>query len=57
VIGLLVLFVLAPVTLVVPPLALATSAMAVLAGIAIADAASGRRHPSDLASARAGGPS
>jgi low temperature requirement protein LtrA len=57
VIGLLALVVLAPVMLFVPPLAVATTAMAVLTGIAIADAASGRSRPSDLASARAGGPS
>lgn len=56
-IGLLVLVVLAPAMPFVPPLAVATTALAVLAGIAIADAANGRSRPSDLASARAGGPS
>jgi low temperature requirement protein LtrA len=57
VIGLLVLVALAPVMPFVVPLAVASTAMAVLAGIAIADAASGRGRPADVASARAGGPS
>jgi hypothetical protein len=46
VIGLLALVALAPVMLFVPPLAVATTAMAILMGIAIADAASGRSRPS-----------
>jgi low temperature requirement protein LtrA len=57
VIGLLVLVALAPVMPFVTPLAVATAGMAVLAGIAIVDAASGRGRPADVASARAGGPS
>jgi low temperature requirement protein LtrA len=57
VIGLLLLVALAPVMLLVPPLAVATTTMAVLLGIAIADAALRRRHPSVLPSPQAGGPS
>jgi low temperature requirement protein LtrA len=56
VIGLLLLIALAPLMRVVPPLAVGTIAMAVLLGIAVADAALGRRHPSDLPSPRAAGP-
>jgi low temperature requirement protein LtrA len=57
VVGLLVLVALAPVMPFLAPLAVATTAMAVLAGIVIADAASGRSRPATVASARAGGPS
>jgi low temperature requirement protein LtrA len=45
--GLLVLVALAPVMFFVPPLAVAITAMTVLAGITIADAVVGRRHPVD----------
>jgi low temperature requirement protein LtrA len=45
--GLLVLVALAPVMLFVPPLAVATTVMAVLVGVAVADAARSRRRPSD----------
>lgn len=55
-IGVLVLAALTPVTLRVPPLLAATAAMAVLAGVAIVDAARTRRHP-ELLSPRAGEPS
>jgi low temperature requirement protein LtrA len=53
-IGLLVLVALAPVMRFVPPLAVAATAMAVLLGIAVTDAARSRRHPSDLPSPLAG---
>jgi hypothetical protein len=52
-----VLIALAPVMRFVPPLAVAIIAMAVLLGIAIADAARARRHPGERPSPRAGGPS
>jgi low temperature requirement protein LtrA len=55
-IGLLVLVALAPVVRFVPPLAVATTAMAVLLGIAIAGAARAKRHPDEVPSTRAGGP-
>jgi low temperature requirement protein LtrA len=55
-IGVLVLAALTPVTLHVPPLLAATAAMAVLAGVAIVDAARTRRHP-ELLPPRAGRPS
>jgi low temperature requirement protein LtrA len=57
VIGLLVLVAVAPVMPFVTPLAVATTAVAVLAGIVIADAARVRGRPSNLQSVRAGGPS
>jgi low temperature requirement protein LtrA len=57
IIGLLVLVALAPVMSFLTPLAVATTAMAVLIGIVIADTARGRGRPADVASARAGGPS
>jgi low temperature requirement protein LtrA len=57
VIGLLVLVALAPVMRFVPPLAVATTAMAVLLGIAVADEVRSRRHPSGLPSTQAGGAS
>jgi low temperature requirement protein LtrA len=56
-IGLLVLVGLAPVVRFVPPLAVATIAMAVLLCIAVADAVLSRRHPPNLPSVPAGGPS
>jgi low temperature requirement protein LtrA len=46
-IGVLMLAALTPVTLLVPPILAATAAMAVLAGVAIADAARARRHPAE----------
>ena len=55
VIGLFVLVALAPVMRVVPPLAVATTAMAVLLGIAIVDVARSRRDPSKVPSSGAGG--
>jgi hypothetical protein len=55
-VGVLVLAALTPVTPHVPPLLAATAAMAVLAGVAIVDAARIRRHPG-LLSPRAGEPS
>ena len=54
VIGLLVLIAIAPVTWFAPPLPVATTAMAVLLGIAIADAARVRHQPGELPSTRAG---
>lgn len=45
--GLLVLVALAPVMPFVPPLAVATTVMAVLAGVAVADVARSRRRPSE----------
>jgi low temperature requirement protein LtrA len=54
--GLLVLVALAPAMLLLPPLAVATSATTVLVAIAIADAAAGRRHPANLPSAQPGRP-
>jgi low temperature requirement protein LtrA len=57
VIGLLLLIALAPLMRFVAPLAVAATAMAVLLGIAIADATFMRRHPSGLPSPRAGRPS
>jgi low temperature requirement protein LtrA len=56
-IGLLVLAALAPVMLFLPPLAAASAAMAVLAGMAIADAARDRQHPAVPPSPHAAGPS
>jgi hypothetical protein len=54
VIGLLVLMGLAPVMLLVPTLAAASTATAVLAGIVIADAVHGRRRPADVPSRQSG---
>jgi low temperature requirement protein LtrA len=54
--GLVALAALAPVMLLAPPLAVAATAMTVLAGITIADAAAERRHPANEPSARPGRP-
>ena len=53
-IGLLVLIGLGPVMLLVPTLAAASTATAVLAGIVIADAVHGRRRPADVPSRQSG---
>jgi low temperature requirement protein LtrA len=54
--GLLVLVALAPVMFFIPLLAVGVTATTVLAGITIADAAVGRRHPADPPSAQSSRP-
>ncbi|MGN9774692.1 low temperature requirement protein A [Micromonospora sp. H33] len=49
-IGVLVLAVISPVMILVPPLGVATAAVIVLAGVAVADAIRARRHPRELPS-------
>ncbi|WP_244298406.1 low temperature requirement protein A [Micromonospora cremea] len=49
-IGVLVLVVISPVMILVPPLGIATAAVVVLAGVAVADAMRARRHPRELPS-------
>jgi low temperature requirement protein LtrA len=54
-IGVLVLAAIAPTMIFAPPLLAALTATAVLAGVAIADAARARRHPGELPSPGSGG--